>query len=147
MNCFSGSILLICLIACAACGVPASETTAGNTSTNYTVHYTITPDPRDGSVAIEMAVQQTRAQLRELSFVITGTRTSEIKADGKLQVSEDSVRWLPGRSGGSLHWRTQIKHQRGTGGYDGALFRNIHRSIVKSKFRTQPGDSTSRAAG
>jgi len=116
MNCFSGSTLLICLIACAACGAPASETTAGNAPTNYSVHYTVTPDPRDGSVAIEMAVQQTRGQLRELAFVITGTRTSEIKADGKLQVSEDSV-----RSGGSLHWRTQIKHQRGTGGYDAWL--------------------------
>ena len=114
MNCISGSILLVCLIACAACGVPASENGAGKTPANYSVHYTITPDPRNGSVAIEMAVQQTHGQLRELSFAITGTHTSDIKADGNLQVSDDSVRWQPGRSGGSLHWRTQIKHQRGS---------------------------------
>ena len=121
MNCISGSILLICLIGCAACGAPASETTAGNTRANYSVHYTITPEPRDGSVAIEMSVQQTRGQLRELSFVITGTGTSDLRADGNLQVSGDTVRWLPGRTGGSLHWRTQIKHQRGSGGYDAWL--------------------------
>ncbi len=147
MNCFSGSILLICLMACGACGVPASETTAGNTSTNYSVHYTITPDPRDGSVAIEMAVQQTHGQLRELSFVITGTRTSEITADGNLQVSEDSVRWLPGRSGGSLHWRTQIKHQRGNGGYDAWLDSDwgIFRAediIPRARTRTLKGASS-----
>jgi len=113
--------LLICLIACAACGVPASETSTGNTRANYSVHYTITPEPRDGSVAIEMAVQQTRGQLRELSFAITDSRMSDIKADGDLRVNEESVRWLPARSGGSLHWRSRIKHQRGSGGYDAWL--------------------------
>jgi len=121
MNCISGSTLLICLITCAACGVPASETNASNAPENYAVHYTITPEPRDGSVAIEMSVRQTNGQLRELSFVFTATGTSDLKADGDLQVSGDKVRWLPGRTGGSLHWRTQIKHQRGSSGYDAWL--------------------------
>ena len=147
MNCISGSTLLICLIACAACGVPASETAAGNAPANYSVHYTITPEPRDGSVAIEMAVQQTRGQLRELSFVITGTGTSDLRADGKLQVSDDTVRWLPGRTGGSLHWRTQIEHQRGSGGYDAWLDSNwgIFRAediIPRARTRTLKGASS-----
>ena len=86
MNCISGSILLACLFACAACGAPASETATGKVSANYAVHYTITADPREGTVAVEMAVQQTRGQLRELSFKITDTRTSDFKADGTLLV-------------------------------------------------------------
>lgn len=147
MNCISGSILLICLIGCAACGVPASEMATGKTSANYSVHYTIAPDPRDGSVAVEMAVQQTRGQLRELSFVITGTRMSEIKADGKLQVDEDTVRWLPERTGGSLHWRVQVKHQRGNGGYDAWLNNDwgIFRAedvIPRARTRTLKGASS-----
>jgi hypothetical protein len=147
MNCISGSILLICLTGFAACGVPASETSARNTPANYSVHYTITPEPRDGSVAIEMAVQQTHGQLRELSFVITGTATSGFEADGKLLVSGDAVRWLPGRSGGSLHWRTQIKHQRGSGGYDAWLDSDwgIFRAediIPRARTRTLKGASS-----
>lgn len=144
MNCISGPILLICLIACAACGVPASETSTGNATANYSVHYTITPEPRDGSVAIEMAVQQTHGQLRELSFAITGRLMSDIEADGDLRVSEDSVRWLPERSGGSLYWRSQIKHQRGSGGYDAWLDRDwgIFRAediIPRARTRTLKG--------
>ena len=147
MNCISGSILLICLIGCASCGVPASETSPGNSPASYTVHYTITPEPRDGSVAVEMFVQQTRGQLRELSFVITDTGTSDLKADGNLQVSADAVRWLPGRTGGSLHWRTQIKHQRGNGGYDAWLDSDwgIFRAediIPRARTRTLKGASS-----
>jgi hypothetical protein len=144
MNCISGSILLISLFGCAACGVPASETAAGEGSANYSVHYTITPNPQEGSVAIEMAVQQTRGQLRELSFAITNTRTSDFKADGSLLVGEDTVRWMPGRSGGSLHWRTRINHQRGSAGYDAWLDGNwgIFRAediIPRARTRTLKG--------
>lgn len=147
MNCISGSILLICLFGCAACGAPAAETAAAKAPANYSVHYTITPDPRDGSVAVEMAVQQTRGQLRELSFVITDTRTSEFKADGNLLVSKDTVRWLPDRSGGSLHWRTRIQHRRGSGGYDAWLNSNwgIFRAediIPRARTRTLKGASS-----
>ncbi len=144
MNCISGSILLICLFGCAACGAPASETAEGEKSADYSVHYTITPDPREGSVSVEMAVQQARGQLKELSFKTTGTRTSDFKADGSLLVGEDTVRWLPGRSGGSLHWRTRINHQRGNAGYDAWLDGNwgIFRAediIPRARTRTLKG--------
>lgn len=147
MNCISGSILLVCLFGCAACGAPASETAAGKVSANYSVHYTITPDPREGSVSIEMAVQQTRGQLRELSFEITDTRTSDFKADGNLTVAENTVRWMPGRTGGSLYWRTQVNHQRGSAGYDAWLDSDwgIFRAediIPRARTRTLKGASS-----
>jgi len=147
MNCISGSILLVCLLACAACGAPASETAAGKVSANYSVHYTITPDPREGSVAVEMAVQQTRGQLRELSFEITGTRASGFKADGNLLVGEKTVVWMPGRTGGSLHWRTRINHRRGSAGFDAWLESNwgIFRAediIPRARTRTLKGASS-----
>lgn len=144
MNCISGSILLTCLFGCAACGAPTSEAAADEKSANYSVHYTITPDPREGSVSVEMAVQQTRGQLRELSFVTTETRTSDFTADGSLLVGEDTVRWLPGRTGGSLHWRIRINHQRGNDGYDAWLDSNwgIFRAediIPRARTRTLKG--------
>ena len=95
-------------------------------------------------MVIEMAVQQTRGQLRELSFEITDTRTSDFKADGSLTVGKDTVRWMPGRTGGSLQWRTRINHQRGSAGYDAWLDGNwgIFRAediIPRARTRTLKG--------
>jgi len=121
MNCISGSILLICLFACSACGAPASETSGNTAASRYNVHYTITPDPGNGSIAIEMVVQQKRGELRELSFALPDSRTSGFEADGELILEQDSVRWLPDRSGGSLSWTTRVAHQRRGSGYDAWL--------------------------
>ncbi len=111
----------ICLFGCAACGAPASETTKAQATADYSVHYSISPDPRHGSVAVEMTVEQTRGQLRELSFQLTDNRTSGFEGSGSLTVAADGVRWQPGRTGGSLRWQTHMPHQRGSGGYDAWL--------------------------
>ncbi len=124
MNCISGSLLLTCLFACASCDAQAAETVADKGSATYSVHYTIVPDPQDGSVAVEMAVQQTHGQLKELSFAITDTRMSGFGADGDLLIENDRVRWQPERTGGSLHWRTRVQHKRGGNGYDARLDNN-----------------------
>ena len=116
--------MVICLLACALSSASASETTAAHAAARYSVHYTIVPSPQDGVVGVEMAVRQTRGQLRELSFALAGTRTSDFKADGDLLVGTDIVRWRPGRTGGSLRWRTRIRHQRGNDGYDAWLDEN-----------------------
>lgn len=92
-------------------------------------------------------MQQTRGQLRELSFALTDTRTSGFEADGDLVVEADSVRWRPGRTGGSLHWQTRIQHQRGSGGYDAWLDNSwgIFRAediIPRARTRTLKGASS-----
>ena len=144
MNCISGSILLICLFACTACGAPASETSDGRTSTDYGIHYTITPDPDDGSVSVEMLVDQNRGQLRELTFAISDAQYSDIKADGELIVVDNRVRWSPARFGGSLRWRARVSHQRGDNGHDAWLDRQwgIFRAediIPRARTRTLKG--------
>jgi len=131
MNCISGSIVLICLFACTACGAPAAETNGSTASSRYKVHYTITPDPGNGSIAIEMLVQQKRGQLRELSFTLPDSRTSGFEADGELIVEQDDVRWLPDRDGGSLRWTTHVSHQRSSSGYDAWL--DNHWGILRAE--------------
>lgn len=121
MNCFSRSTLLVCLIHCAACDAPASETASGAESLAYDVHYTIRPDPSDGSVVVAMAVEQSRGELREVSFSTGNVAVSEIEADGDLDVGDDRVTWRPGRTGGDLRWRVAVSHRRGDGGYDAWL--------------------------
>ncbi len=147
MNYISGLILLTGLFACAACGSPASETGASDGSQNYTVHYTITPNRGDGSVAVQMAVDQTRGQLRELSFALANLEETDIKADGELQIDDGIVRWRPNRNGGSLFWRSHVPHRRGNGGYDALLNKDwgIFRAedvIPRARTRTLKGASS-----
>jgi len=121
MNCISGSLLLICLLAGTGCGVPASETASTKLSSSYSVHYAITPNPNEESVTVEMSVRQTRGHLRELTFSFSGSRISAFEADGELHVSDNSIRWLPGRDGGSLRWTARIPHKRRDSGFDALL--------------------------
>jgi len=121
MNCISGSILLICLFACTGCGLPASETVSTEASSTYGIHYAITPNPGDESVTVEMSVRQTRGHLRELNFSFSTSRILAIDSDGELHVSDNSVRWLPERDGGSLRWTTRIPNQRRDSGFDAML--------------------------
>lgn len=121
MNCISRSTLLVCIIFCAACDALASETPFGAEPLTYDVHYTIRPNPADGSVDVEMTVEQSRGELREVSFSVDDIAISEIEADGDLDVGEDRVTWLPGRTGGDLRWRIDISHRRADGGYDAWL--------------------------
>jgi hypothetical protein len=121
MNCISGSTILTCLFFCSACNAPASETQASSGSSDYSVHYQITPEPDAGIVVVEMSVEQTRGQIRELSFDLVDGLTVGVEADAGLTLTDDMLRWSPGAKGGTLRWRRAISHQRGDGGYDALL--------------------------
>lgn len=121
MNCISGWIFPICLLGCTACGVPASETQPGPENSRYAVHYTISPDPANATVAVTLELQQSDGQLKELSFAIGENGPAQITADGGLDVRNDRLYWRPSKTGGKLSWRIQIPHQRGSGGFDAWL--------------------------
>lgn len=121
MNCISGSTLLICLLGCTACGVPASETESDTANLQYDVHYTITPDPANATVAVTLELTQSRGQLKELSFAIAKNGPSEISADGEVDFRDGNFYWRPNRTGGILRWQIHIAHRRTSGGYDAWL--------------------------
>lgn len=121
MNCFSGSIFLSCLIVCASCGSPASGTDGDPSSSDYSVHYVITPHPADGSVDVELRVKQSRRQLREMQFDLDEERQSELVADGTLAIDGSRVSWLPGERGGQMSWRVEPSQKRGASGFDALL--------------------------
>ena len=147
MNCISRSLLLICLIACGACGVPASGTDTKRASSGYAVHYTISPQPSDNTVAIEMTVSQTNGQLREMSFSLTDSSVSGLQTDGQLLIEDDTAYWRPNKDGGRLTWLSEVRHQRGDGGYDAWLSPDwgIFRAediIPRARTRTLKGASS-----
>ena len=101
--------------------MPASGNAAAAVPSEYSVHYTIVPNPDDGTVAVEMAVKQSRRQLREVSFPLGTIAPSSVRADGELLIEDETVRWHPDEDGGQLAWRSAVQHQRGDGGYDAWL--------------------------
>jgi len=121
MNCISGTTLLLCLIACTACGAPASETESVPTTPNYRVHYQIDAVPNEGLVTVEMIVEQSRGNLRELSFSTAGSQLFNIDGDGELITDGDIIRWLPERVGGRLRWQVKIANKRSSGAFDSWL--------------------------
>lgn len=144
MNCISGSILLIFLLACSACGAPASGTDANKADSQYYIHYTISPDPDNATVAVTLELTQSHGQLKELSFAIAKNGPTEISADGEADTRDGRFYWQPNRTGGRLHWKIKVPHERSSGGFDAWLQRNwgIFRAediIPRARTRTLKG--------
>jgi hypothetical protein len=98
-------------------------------------------------VAVEMSVEQSRGQLRQVSFEYDAARTYDIEADAGLILTQDSVLWNPGTQGGTLRWRRKVSHQRGDGGYDALLATDwgVFRAediIPRARTRTLKGSSS-----
>ncbi len=125
MNCFStrkfllrqamSALVLVCV---AACGV--SDSADRENTREYSIHYTLTPDPNSATVKVELRLRQPQGLLRELSFPAS-ERISELDGDGELQVYGERIRWQPAARGGTLRWRMAVHHERGDGTYDALL--------------------------
>jgi len=136
MNCISGFdacrrlisaarrrqwLLLVGLIAVAACGVETSESADGPVERSYDVHYSVKPDPGSAAATITLQLRQSGRQVREIQFPSISAEMSNFHGDGDIESSVDSVRWSPPAEGGTLTWQVGIAHQRDNGGYDAWL--------------------------
>jgi hypothetical protein len=127
MNCFSACRIwlrraspLLALVGVAACGVSDSESADRENPSEYSVHYTLTPEPASATIKVELRLRQPQGLLRELSFP-ENDRIDALSGDGDLQVYNSRVRWQPPARGGSLRWRIAIHSERGDGSFDALL--------------------------
>jgi hypothetical protein len=127
MNCFSACsiracrfALLLALVSLGACGV--SDSADRDNEREYTLHFTIAPDPATSTVRVELRVRQPQALLRELSFPAAETIT-DVRGDGQLSTDSGLVRWMPSPAGGSLSWRVTVYNERNGEGFDAYLGR------------------------
>jgi hypothetical protein len=127
MNCLSafrktpGSWgLLVALASLAACGVPTSESADRANNREYSLHYTLSPDPATSTVLVEMRLRQPRDLVREISFPVSDL-VSDMSADGDLQVHNNRVQWQPPADGGTLEWRVLVRQERGDNAFDALL--------------------------
>lgn len=111
------ALLLLCIT---ACGVSDSESADRNGAREYSVHYTLRPDPSASVVAVELELTQPAGLLRELSFPVT-PGISALQGDGELLTYDGRVHWLPPAAGGTLQWRALVHSERGDGMFDALL--------------------------
>ena len=127
MNCFSGCTTWLCRTAAAlalgcvaACGVSDSESADRENASEYTVHFTLTPEPASATVKVELRLRQPPGLLRELSFP-ESEAIEALSGDGDLQVYDARVHWQPPARGGTLRWRIAVHSERDDGSYDALL--------------------------
>ncbi len=118
MNCISR--LVICLVACTACGATTSEHEAPADPSVYRMDYVLKLDPADGTAEVSVRVAQSSSLLREMSFRLPDT-IDAVDGDGNLTRDGRTVRWQPPTRGGSLSWRARINHRRNGNGHDAWL--------------------------
>jgi hypothetical protein len=104
------------LLACLAAGDGAFAADAGRT---YDIDYVLTIEPGDGTVKVELDLEQDKSLLREIRF--GGKRITHVEGDGKLEKEEGDYVWVPPAAGGKLSWRATVRHKRNDGGYDAWL--------------------------
>lgn len=127
MNCLSAFrktpscwALLVALASLAACGVPASESADRANNREYSLHYTLSPDPATSTVRVEMRLRQPHDLVREISFPVSDL-VSDVGGDGDLRVHKNRVQWQPPEDGGALEWRVLVRKERGNNAFDALL--------------------------
>ena len=127
MNCFSGytkwlrrAASVLALGCVAACGVSDSESADRENAREYSVHFTLTPEPASATVKVALRLRQPQGLLRELSFP-ESEAIEALSGDGELQVYNSRVRWQPPARGGTLRWRIAVHNERGDGSFDALL--------------------------
>lgn len=127
MNCFSAFctsrcylLLLAGALLCVACGVSDSESADNPKLREYSLHYTLKPDPTASRVRVVLRLTQPGNLLRELSFPFD-ERLSDVEGDGKVAFRDGIVHWQPAADGGELTWWITVLSERGSGAYDALL--------------------------
>ena len=113
-------LLLVSAFVSAACGVSESESADRSTAREYSVHYTLRPDPKASRMHVELRLQQPRDLVRELSFALD-SGASDIDGDGDIRLRNGVMQWIPPAGGGELEWQIAVHNERGSGSYDALL--------------------------
>lgn len=112
-------MLLVVVSACAA--AQTAQESAPAPQKVYDVMYTVTPNPRRGTVDVVMRVEQARRFLREVRMDMPAARFSGFKGDGEIDRDGDEMRWRPASTGGVLRWTVKVANLRYGEKYDAWL--------------------------
>ncbi|MGB5346419.1 MAG: hypothetical protein WBN23_09670 [Woeseia sp.] len=121
MPALPGVVATLLLLTISGCAVAATDPLPEKI---YDVMYTVTPQPRKGTVMVEMRVEQSRRLLRAVSMTMPEDRFSSISGDGELTRNGGELRWAPSAAGGALRWTVKVDNRRYGATYDARLVEN-----------------------
>lgn len=113
--------LALCILLGAALAAPEAESQEPGNDSSYDIDYRITIDPVAGVANVELRLRQPKSLLREVSMRPDFERLSNFDGDGEIVIDEQTVRWLPPATGGSIRWSVRVNHTRNGSGYDAWL--------------------------
>ena len=150
MNWISWTLLALCLLACSACGAPA--TGAGDDSRSYRLHYQIELHPETATATVAMTLKQPRELLREYSFDFNDSISAIENDGGTIRLSGAHATWTPDRHGGELSWTASIDNRRRDSGYDAMLTTEFgvfraEDAIPRARSRTLKGAASETTLG
>lgn len=116
-------IVLASALLCAACGVSESESADQPDVLEYSVNYTLRPDPKTSRMHVVLRLRQPRYLLRELSFALESD-ASNVGGDGDIRIRDGELRWTPPAGGGELEWEIPVQNKRGASAFDALLNNN-----------------------
>ena len=103
-----------------ACGVSDSESADQDDVLEYSVHYTLRPDPGKSRMHVSLRLRQPRYLLRELSFAFDAN-ADDVSADGDVRIRDGKLQWTPPSGGGVLEWELPVENRRGDRAFDALL--------------------------
>ncbi len=107
----------------------ASETPQQPASKDYRLVYTVTPEPGQNRVQVELRLEQSKPLLLEMNMHAPADYFSEFAGDGSISVEDDRLTWLAPERGGTLSWSVALNRLKSKNRYDAymtddwALFR------------------------
>lgn len=90
----------------------------------YVLTYEVKLDPREHAAKVTIRVDEGAKHIHFMRFRTDPERHRDFKGKGELTIKPNSVRWVPPRGGGTLHYTFRIDHRRNEKGYDSLMTRD-----------------------
>jgi len=108
------------LLVCFTLAVGLSGGALGGKVRSYDVHYVVKLFPKKDYALVTIDIADA-SLLKRLDFRVDKNIHTHIKANGELELSDSSARWLPPKRNAKFQLRAEISHQRKNGGFDAMM--------------------------
>jgi len=87
----------------------------------YQIVYGAKLDPTNRRADVRIAVRQPRQLLRRVEFIAPRDRYLDVRGQGKIEITPQTIVWLPPADGGVLHFQYRIDRTRDNGVQDARI--------------------------
>lgn len=112
---FTNGALILLALACTSLG------SAQSNRSHYQMLFEVELTAGQSTASATLTLTQRESLLRELRFRAPSAQFSEFSGDGDIQRDGDFIAWQPPGSGGKLHYKVAVNHERNASGFDALI--------------------------